>query len=405
MIRLGFLLFCLVGGCLCAQPAKNLKNKWFCSLLLQEKTVDFWLEQKPTRTFPPQYRIYNGAEIIDLNVNRMEGDTVVCPISIFDAELRFSYQIKDTIAGQYRKNDSKIPGYTLPFTGTRQPPKRLKPAPQAQDKQWAGEWLLTLTDENSKIDTGLALIRQSGDSLFGSILSETGDYRFLNGRFVGKEGYLQTFDGAHTYRFDLVRSGDKLSGIFVYSKTGSLTIAGRRTTRNPLSNGLTQNSGKENIPFGFSALGLDSIPVTHQLPTLKGKALVVQILGTWCPNCLDESRFLAEVYGQRPANVEFIGLAFERKPDFEYARNRVEVLKSRLNLPYPVWIAGIANRDSAAKALPALKGVMAFPTTVFVKANGSVYKVHTGFSGPATGRYYEAWKNEFNHLVTEISKP
>jgi hypothetical protein len=30
--------------------------------------------------------------------------------------------------------------------------------------------------------------------------------------------------------------------------------------------------------------------------------------------------------------------------------------------------------------------------------------VHTGFSGPSTGEYYDKWKNEFNAIVDELLK-
>jgi thiol-disulfide isomerase/thioredoxin len=133
--------------------------------------------------------------------------------------------------------------------------------------------------------------------------------------------------------------------------------------------------------------------------------LVVQVLGSWCPNCLDETRFLVEKYTTRPENVEFVGLAFERKSDFAYAKSRIEVVKNKLQVPYPMLIAGISNKDSAAKVLASISRVAAFPTTIFVRADGRVLKVHTGFSGPATGAFYEAWKKEFDLLVAEINKP
>ncbi|HRH36647.1 MAG TPA: TlpA family protein disulfide reductase, partial [Catalimonadaceae bacterium] len=118
-----------------------------------------------------------------------------------------------------------------------------------------------------------------------------------------------------------------------------------------------------------------------------------------------ETRFLTEQFPNRPAGVEFIGLAFERKSEFDYAKTRVETVINRLNPAYPIWIGGISNKDSAAAVFPAITGIAAFPTTIFVKANGQVHKVHTGFSGPATGAYYDAWKKEFAELLHEITNP
>ena len=380
-------------------------TRWFCRLQLQEKkTIDFWLEQKPTRIFPPQYRIVNGREVIDLNVNTLEGDSIVCPISVFDAVLKFPLKTTASIEGRYRKNDSKTPGYYLDFKGLAvQDQKKAKPV--STQAEWAGKWRIEFVSNGVAEDTGLAVLEQIGDSLYGSILSETGDYRFLNGVASGKKAYLQTFDGAHTYRFDLERNQEFLSGTFAYSKTGSQPIRGMKAKENPLTNGFAKSVGKPGEKFSFKAKNLDAQPIDQNWEKIKGKALVVQLWGSWCPNCMDETRFLNEIYPNRPENVEFIALAFERKPDFDYARGRVEVTKTKLGVAYPMLVAGVSSKDSAAKAIPSISTVEAFPTTIFVKPDGAVLKVHTGFSGPATGSFYEACKQEFIGLIQEISKP
>jgi len=52
--------------------------------------------------------------------------------------------------------------------------------------------------------------------------------------------------------------------------------------------------------------------------------------------------------------------------------------------------------------LPALNGIAAFPTTLFIDRKGNVRKVHTGFSGPATGKFYDEFKKEFNRLIDQL---
>jgi thiol-disulfide isomerase/thioredoxin len=126
-------------------------------------------------------------------------------------------------------------------------------------------------------------------------------------------------------------------------------------------------------------------------------------LGSWCPNCLDENTFLASWYKvNHQRGVEIIGLGFERKDDFREAQNSLSRLKKRLDIQYKLLIAGKSTTESASKALPALTGISAFPTTLFIDKKGNVRKIHSGFSGPATGKYYDEFTTEFNQLIDKL---
>lgn len=126
-------------------------------------------------------------------------------------------------------------------------------------------------------------------------------------------------------------------------------------------------------------------------------------MGSWCPNCLDENAFLAEWYkANHDRGVEIIGLAFERKNDFELARKSLTNLKTRLDIQYEILFAGQSGTESASKALPQLNGITSFPTTIFIDKKGNVRKVHSGFNGPATGKFYEEFKAEFNTLIDQL---
>ena len=135
------------------------------------------------------------------------------------------------------------------------------------------------------------------------------------------------------------------------------------------------------------------------------KVVIVQILGTWCPNCMDETRFLNEWYkSHHKQGVEVVGLAFESKDEFAYAAGRVRKMKEKMNVTYPVLIAGNKDKKKAAEALPMLEKVVAFPTTVFIGRDGKVKKIHTGFSGPGTLEYYDRFIQEFNQTVDALLK-
>jgi thiol-disulfide isomerase/thioredoxin len=49
----------------------------------------------------------------------------------------------------------------------------------------------------------------------------------------------------------------------------------------------------------------------------KNKVVIVQILGSWCPNCMDETAYMVNYYKKyHNKGVEVVGLAYERSNDF-----------------------------------------------------------------------------------------
>ena len=145
--------------------------------------------------------------------------------------------------------------------------------------------------------------------------------------------------------------------------------------------------------------------ITNDDPRFKNKVLVIQILGSWCPNCIDETKFLSQYYvANKQKGVEILGLAYERKADAESAVKSLQPLIRRFNVQYPVALSGVSVSDSlrAEKTLPQIGKISAFPTTIFVDKKGFLRKIHSGFDGPATGEHYERYKKEFEATVNEL---
>ena len=137
----------------------------------------------------------------------------------------------------------------------------------------------------------------------------------------------------------------------------------------------------------------------------KDKVVVIQILGSWCPNCMDETKFLSEYYKENHQNgVEIIGLSYERTTNFENSRKALLPFKKKFDVQYPILITGATVSDSlrAEKTLPQLEEINAFPTTIFVDKKGNIRKIDSGFNGPATGEHYTQFKKEFNGIITQL---
>ena len=125
-------------------------------------------------------------------------------------------------------------------------------------------------------------------------------------------------------------------------------------------------------------------------------------MGTWCPNCLDESKYYAEVYKQyNEKGLEIVALAFEYAKTKEKAFAGIKRLQDRIDINYPILLAqtGTTSKTKAQEKLPMLNHVLSYPTTVFVDKKGKVRKIHTGFNGPATGEKFEEFKAEFTEFV------
>ena len=129
-------------------------------------------------------------------------------------------------------------------------------------------------------------------------------------------------------------------------------------------------------------------------------------MGTWCPNCLDESKFLVNYLQENPnTNIEVIALAFEVAKTREIAFKRIKRLKERIGIEYPVLLAQYGNsadKKIAEKTLPMLNHLISYPTTIFIDKNGKVRKIHTGFNGPATGKKFNEFKNEFENFMDAL---
>ncbi len=230
---------------------------------------------------------------------------------------------------------------------------------------------------------------------------------------------LSTFDGNHAFLFDTQLHNDtgagrgvsdtidSITGHFYSGKSGHETFTAvlDPNAKLPDANALTAlKPGQKRLDFKFPSI-FEGGAISPTDPKYRGKVVVVQILGSWCPNCMDETNFLAPWYEKnKNRGVEIIGLGYERSPDQKKAAERLLKMRERFNIKYDLAVAGVANKDSAAKSLPQLAQVLAFPTTIFLDKKGEVRKIHTGFSGPGTGKYYQEEIAEFNATIDQLLK-
>lgn len=346
--------------------------------------------------------LINGGEALDINEVKVFGDSVIFNMHIFDATIKAKIE-GGYLNGSYSKNFAD--GYILPFHAVFGKKDRFDNV-SSSDK-FNGKWETIFTDKDGKKSSGIGVFSNSNNILKGTFLKTTGDYRFLEGYTEKDTMHLFTFDGDHIFKFKAVKQNDSiLKGEYWSGKTGYYTFISRKNenAKLPNANELTfLKKGFNKVDFSFP--NLDGINISPSDVKYQNKVLILQILGTWCPNCMDETKFFAEWYrNNKSKDVEIIGLAYEVKPNFEYAKKRVESMKEKLNVEYDFVIAGTSTTKSASESLPMLNKVISFPTSIIIDKKGNVRRIHTGFSGPATGKYYEDFVQEFNLFIQKLLK-
>ena len=215
--------------------------------------------------------------------------------------------------------------------------------------------------------------------------------------------WLSTFDGSHCWLYKSVIKGDEMEGTFWSGNHYKSSWHAKRNEKIFLPDPFSVTS--VNQPLKFSFPDADGKIVSLSDERFKNKAVIIQILGSWCPNCLDETAFLNKYYSDnKDRGIEVIGLAFEKTPDFQRASANIKRLQMRFNVQYPMLIAGVVGKEEVMKKLQGVQNFSSYPTTIYINKSGKVEKVYSGFSGPATGVEYEKYKVEFEETVKSLLK-
>jgi thiol-disulfide isomerase/thioredoxin len=160
------------------------------------------------------------------------------------------------------------------------------------------------------------------------------------------------------------------------------------------------NEGYETFEFAFP--NTDGEIVTLSDLRYVGKPKIIQIFGTWCPNCREETGFLMD-YRKNNVDKEFeiVALAFERNTSKENAISAIKNYIDYFDIDYEILYAGTSNKDEASAKLPMLNKVISYPTMIFLDRENHVTKIHTGYNGRATDKYDEFVK-EFEADLLQI---
>lgn len=347
--------------------------------------------------------IKNASENLLLDEIAFDNDSVIMTLHIFDAVLKAKID-GDSLNGYFKKNFAR--NYKIPFKAAYNQDYRFAESNNAiPEVSFDGKYSVTFINETDTTQA-IGLITHKGTNVVeGTFLTPTGDYRYLEGNVIGDKLHLSLFDGNYAYLFKAVKTSDStLRGDYWSGQTfhQSWTAEQNENASLPDAEKLTYlKEGYDKIDFQFPDVNGKLVSLMDE--RYKNKVVIIQLLGTWCPNCMDETKFLAPWYSaNKERGVEIIGIAYENKPEFDYAQERVKKMIDKLDIEYDILIGGVRDKAEASKTLPMLNRVIAFPTTIFIGKDGKVKKIHTGFTGPGTGIYYDQFIEHFNETVNEL---
>lgn len=350
--------------------------------------------------------IINGEERFRVNEIKVTGDSVLIQMPLFDSEIHAAMN-GSNLSGRWIKHlaDSNA---VMSFEAVSDAKWRFFNADVNTKYNITGRWSSTFLTSDKK-DTTLAIgeFKQTGTRLTGTFLTTTGDYRFLEGTVSKDKMYLSCFDGSHAYLFTGKIANDStiVNGTFYSGLTHSEDWTARKDEKAMLPDAYSLTSlkkGSKKLEFSFP--DLNGKKVSLEDPKFKNKVVIIQFMGSWCPNCMDETAYLAPFYEKyKSKGVEIVGLAYERTTDRERSKKNVERMKNRFNVGYDMLLTGYTNdTKEVVKSLPMLENFVAFPTTILIDKRGEVRKIHTGFSGPGTGEHYTEFVKEFEKSVEDL---
>ena len=345
------------------------------------------------------------------------GEVLTLHLDYYDGTITAHMVSSQHMEGEYSRQSGK---------GMVHIPLTLVPHHEAASgKAWtgatlAGDWIMHPADaEGAEKNTLVSFQQQTMATadgkvpVTGNIEYVSGDTGLLHGAvFQAANGqahfHLSRFDGIHVLALDGEFQPDgSLKGqmggfvsLTTFTAERSKDVAS--ADPNALAEGLTKVKDPQEA-FRFSGVDQSGKTVDQSSPEFKGKATIIDIFGTWCPNCHDEAPVLEKLYRKyHDQGLEIVGLAYEYTDDTARNLRQIAIYRAKFGLTYPLLLTGTTAEGQIAKTLPQLVNFGAFPTSIFIDRSGHVHAILAGFSGPSTGDKYQQVQQRMDELAREI---
>ncbi|WP_316799840.1 TlpA disulfide reductase family protein [Pedobacter frigidisoli] len=382
----------------------SLSGKWRGVFKIKpDVEIPFNFEISSKNGGPAHLVFLNADEHFEGGVVTQTGDSVLVKLNQFDNE--FAFKLKgDSLSGVLRKQDRT--GKPMVLVARKGENYRFKTDGKPASGDFSGTYDVTFKSPNGDLEKVVGLFKQQGNKITGTFLRITGDSRYLEGVVDGDQFYLSSFIGSSPsfYKGTFTKEGS-INGEIVTAR-GNVAFNGIKNENAALPDATKLTflkDGYKTLNFSLPDVNGKKISLTDE--KFKNKVVILTITGTWCPNCVDEATFLAPWYkANRKRGVEIVGIHYERQLDSAYVRTALSRFREKFGIEYDQVVGGKPDKQLVAESLPALKNFLSFPTTIIINKKGEVAQIHTGYSGPATGKYYTEFITEFNNEIDGLLK-
>ncbi|HVO97764.1 MAG TPA: TlpA disulfide reductase family protein [Bryobacteraceae bacterium] len=283
--------------------------------------------------------------------------------------------------------------------------RHFAPSPLASEDvpQIAGLWIIPTKSKKGE-NAWQFIVRQSGPEVSAAILRIDGDTGALQGAYKDGKFLLSHFSGARPAVFEVKPAADGTLELLENGRTKFTAIRADQAK----ANGLPEPSDPSKFtslkdptkPFTFAFHDLNGKLVTNEDPRFAGKVVLINITGSWCPNCHDEAPFLVAMYRKyRAQGLELVALDFEEADQLKDPE-RLRAFLKKYGIEYTVLLAG--DTAEATEKLSQAQNWSAWPTTFFIGRDGLVRGTHAGFPSSASGELFAQAKEDFEARVVKL---
>lgn len=270
-----------------------------------------------------------------------------------------------------------------------------------------GLWEVAVKSSKGEKAWRMIVQQKSASNVSAAILRVDGDTGALTGEYKDGKFVLSHFSGGRPSLVVMTPAADGTLDIDMTDLHGSSQLTARRPDvarakglpppTDPDKNTSVKDPSQ---PFRFSFPDLNGKIVSNTDARFQGKVVLVNVTGSWCPNCHDEAPFLAELYRKyHNQGLEVVALSFEEDDQLKNP-TRLRAFIKEYGIGYTVLLAGTPDDRDAKLTQPV--NLNSWPTTFFVGRDGHVRLVHSGFPGPASGALYRKTVKEFYAQVDSL---
>ncbi len=383
----------------------TISGRWNATITIGTAAVPFQFEVDITGGRAKGW-FFNGEQRVLSDAGTYTDDHLVLDFASYARRLDVTLGRTGALDGTYGPTSEASTAHTYRFHAERT--STLHPQTHAEVPSIAGLWLVPAQSRKAGEQAWRLIVKQSGAQVSAALLRVDGDTGALTG--VWSEGKLELshFDGARPSLVEVTPAPGGTLQLIVRGLNGpdqSLTAyrpsdaaaMGLPDAADPSRHTSVQDPS---APFLFSFPDLSGHLVSNTDPRFHGKVLLVDVAGSWCPNCHDEAPFLQGLYRKyHRRGLEVVTLSFEEADQLANPV-RLRAFVKDFGLEYPVLLAG--TPDELHAKLPQAVGLDAYPTTFFVGRDGRVRSVHAGFAAPATGEFNAKLKQDFSETIERL---